>query len=208
MRLFQKRRTIEEGQQLRSAANRTAEEFFAIYRRSDATYRRSDVNDPNAMLGRDLLREALMNTNSSADKIAIANRLLDDGADPSLDARPRGLTMLHVFLAFGRDFEAEAPLLQRLLDGGADINRVAGKAGTPLETLAEKFKYSDEVLAPFYDVLLADPRLDPLQPSYFKRTVLGNIRMWSKRRPDLLARLERLLEERGIPIPPDDQQTK
>ncbi|WP_219814649.1 hypothetical protein, partial [Rathayibacter rathayi] len=57
--------------------------------------------------------------------MAIANRLLDDGADPSLVSTDGDrVNVLHVLWgrARDRDPEAEAALIARLLDGGADIN--------------------------------------------------------------------------------------
>ncbi len=143
-----------------------------------------------------LLTLALTNADSPS-RVAICNRLLDDGADVR-EAMP-----LHRFLARNQhDFTAEAPLLQRLLDAGADVNEVDSKVGTPLETLAGKFKFSDVELGPFYDVLLARPDLDLLQVSIFGRTVLGNLRKWSGGRGELVVRAEQTLADRGIPVPP------
>ena len=143
-----------------------------------------------------LLTLALTNADSPS-RIAICNRLLDDGADV------RQAMPLHRFLARNQhDFTAEAPLLQRLLDAGADVNQVDSKVGTPLETIAGKFKFSDGELGPFYDVLLARPDLDLLQPSIFGRTVLGNLRNWSGGRGELATRAEQTLADRGIPVPP------
>ena len=62
---------------------------------------------------------------------------------------PDGTTTLHVLLGRGiYDFDVDAALLTRLLNGGAEINTVIAKFGTPLETLAEKFKFTDQTLAP------------------------------------------------------------
>ncbi|MFC7359195.1 hypothetical protein [Nocardioides astragali] len=133
-------------------------------------------------------------------RVAIANRLLDDGADVR-DGRP-----LHVLLGRNQhDFTAEAPLLERMLDAGADVNEVTAKFGTPLETIAAKFKFSDVDLTPFYDVLLARPDLDLLQQSMDGRTVLGNLRKWAGGRGELVIRAEQILTDRGIPVPPPEQ---
>ena len=71
---------------------------------------------------------------------------------------------LHVLLGRNQhDFTAEAPLLARIFDQGADVNEVMKKFGTPLETIAAKFKFSDVELEPFYDILLARPDLDLLE---------------------------------------------
>lgn len=143
-----------------------------------------------------LLSLALTNSDSPA-RIAISNRLLDDGADVH-KAMP-----LHRFMARNQhDFVAEAPLLTRLLDAGADVNAVVAKFGTPLETLAAKFTFSDMALTPFYDVLLARPDLDLLQPGMGGRPVLVNLRKWSAQRGELVIRAGQTLTDRGIALPP------
>jgi hypothetical protein len=192
MGLFRKSRSVEEGQELRRLAMRgSLEEFLSLFRPSDAT-------DPE--LGIALLFDAVHNEDIGA-RIGIVSRLLDDGADATAIRKNAGI--LQHFLSYGvHDFATEVPLLQRLLDEGADLNRVDPKSGTPLEALATQFRFSDEQLAPFYDVLLAHPDLDPLQDTIFDRTVLDRIRNWRERRPDLVARLEQLLVDRGQPVPP------
>jgi len=131
-----------------------------------------------------------------ASRVAIVNRLLDDGADVTI-GRP-----LHNLVGANKhDFAVEASLLQRMLDLGADVNEVSAKFGTPLETAAAKFKFSDDDLAPFYDVLLARPDLDLVQPGLDGRLVLVNLRKWYAKRGALVERAEALLRERGIPLP-------
>ncbi|MCP3421681.1 hypothetical protein [Nocardioides pinisoli] len=142
---------------------------------------------------------ALTNSDTTQ-RVAIANRLLDDGADVSR-RHP-----LHVLLARNEhDFAAEAPLVERLLDAGVDVNEVLPNDGTPLETLAARFKFSDVTLTPFYDVLLARPDLDLLRHGKNGRTVLGNLRKWSAKRAELVIRAEQTLTDRGIPVPPPGQ---
>lgn len=186
-------RSVEEGQTLRYLAGRgTAEEFFAVYRPSDAT-------EPD--LGIDLLAAALAHKDPAARPV-IAGQLLDDGADPAWELR-HGSTTLHVLLGQKKhDIPGEARLLRRLLEGGADVNRVLPKFGTPLETLAEQFKFSDAELAPFYDELFARPDLDLLQTGNFGNSVLDNIRRAAELRVELLARAEAYLAARGIAVPP------
>ena len=149
--------------------------------------------------GETLLCLALTNKDTTQ-RVTLANRLLDDGADVR-DGHP-----LHVLLGRNQhDFAAEAPLLERLLDAGADVNEVIAKFGTPLETIAGKGKFSDVELTPFYDVLLARPDLDLLQQSTDGRTVLGNLRKMSTLRGDLVMRAEQTLTDRGVPLPPPEQ---
>ena len=142
-----------------------------------------------------LLTLALTNGDPSQ-RVAIAGRLLDDGADVTV-GQP-----LHVLLGRGEhDADAEAILLARMLDAGADVNELHPERGTPLETVAAQFRFSDRDLAPFYDVLLARPDLDPLGPGLGGRPVLANLRRWQAKRGDLVERVEALLVERGIPLP-------
>ncbi|MGN0065837.1 MAG: hypothetical protein ACI379_16500 [Nocardioides sp.] len=145
-----------------------------------------------------LLELALTNPDHGQ-RVALATRLLDDGADVS-----HGQPLHRLLGRNDHDVAAEAPLLARMLDAGADVNEVIEKFGTPLETIAAKFKFSDATLAPFYEVLLARPDLDLLRPSEYGRTVLGNLRMWAAKRGDLVARAEQVLAERGIPVPPEE----
>ena len=159
-----------------------------------ATYRSSDAMGPE---GSRLLEIAL--GREPGVRVAIASRLLDDGANSAIKGE-NGLTMPHVLVdGHYHDFGAEAPLLQRLFDGGADVNAVHKKHGTPLETIASLFKYEETQLAPFYDVFVARPDLDPLKISVYGHTVLSNIRRWD--RPLLAGRLEAYLHERGINVP-------
>jgi ankyrin repeat protein len=157
---------------------------MSVYRNSDA----SSIAD-------ELLLRSLGNNDVTA-RIAIASQLLDDGADPAAQYKD-GVNTLHVLLGGGlHDFEAEVPLLKRLLDGGADINKVIRKFGTPLETLAAQFKFSDETLAPFYDVWFARDDLDLLQTSVHDRSVYANVQKWVQRREALVARMDAHLCDR------------
>ncbi len=187
MGLF-KRNTPRDTSALHAALTRgTFEDFEKVYEPSWVDYEFEHDT---------LLSLALTNPDSPA-RIAIANRLLDDGADVHR-ARP-----LHRFLGRNEhDFAAEAPLLERLLDAGADVNAVDPKFGTPLETLAAKLKFSDVTLTPFYDVLLARPDLDLLRESLRGDTVLRNLRKMAAKRGELVIRAEQTLSDRGIPIPP------
>ena len=165
----------------------TLEQFLAVYEPAYVHY--------DGFSGTTLLELALSNGNLEG-RVAIANKLLDDGADVTV-----GIP-LHILVAGNNhDIEAEAPLLERMLELGADVNKVTRKSGTPLEAAAERFKYSDKTLTPFYDVLLARPDLDLLQPGLDGRPVLVNLRKWYAKRGELVERCEALLRERGIPVP-------
>ena len=99
---------------------------------------------------------------SPEDRVAIASLLLDHGSDPSVVIGDDNINVLHV-LFFGsfreHDFRAEANVLERLLDGGADINLHSPRFGLPLEALSA-MAASDEHLKPFYEVVFARPDID------------------------------------------------
>jgi len=177
------------------AMSGTYEQFTEVYEPEQAT---SWVNPS----GQTLLHLALSH-GKPEERVAISNRLLDDGADPSTLALDEGVTTLHALFGHNsHDFAAEAPLLRRLLDGGADINAVAGdRWGTPIQTLAAKGKYSDKQLAPFYDVIFARPDLDLLKPGKKGRSDLDSARLFGPRRADLLARMEDYLRRQGREVP-------
>lgn len=154
----------------------TLSDFERVYRRRHLHY--------SGFTNNTLLTLALGNTNVKG-RVAIAHRLLDDGADPRV-----GLP-LHVLIGAARhDFVPEGLLLARLLGAGADVNRVSRRDGTALELAASRFRYSDATLAPFYDALLDRTELRLGGPGHGGRPVLVNIRKWERKRGDLLARLE------------------
>lgn len=187
MGLFTRRQPRDTNALYAAMGRGTLEDFLAVYQPSYITY--------DGFSSGTLLELALRNTNLEG-RVAIANRLLDDGADVTV-----GIP-LHVLVGGNHhDFVAEAPLLERMLDMGADVNKVDRKVGTPLETAAERFKYDDKTLTPFYDAFLTRPDLDLLQPGLDGRPVLGNLRKWSAKRSHLVERCEALLRERGIPVP-------
>lgn len=171
------------------SATASEAEFLADYDSSLATWADED--------GSTLLMRALRNSDPSS-RVAIATRLLDDGADAGA-ATATHVNALHVLLsATAHDFVAEAPLLTRLLDEGADINADSGSRwGTPLQTLSRSFKFTDENLAPFYDVLFARPDLDVTTPSNVGRSVTESAQAAIRRRADLLARCHAYTNEHG-----------
>ncbi|NML51595.1 hypothetical protein HHL19_21730 [Streptomyces sp. R302] len=158
-----------------------------------------DPSQPNAEVnGRSVLMGALTNVDPGA-RSAIANRLLDDGADAT--TAHDGVNALHVLLGSAHLApELEAPLLRRLLDDGADVNAVAEGYGTPLQLLMSQFAYTDETLAPFYDVLFARGDLDLLMTGAFGKSAYA-LAVKTRRRQGLRARMERYLAVHGIGIP-------
>ncbi len=142
--------------------------------------------------GTTALHGALMNS-GMVDRVRIANRLLDDGADASAVIRSDNVNALHVLFA-GRkkhDFVLEAPLLKRLLDGGADINLRSARSGVPLQAL-EDISADDEELAPFYDVVFERPDIDfdVIVNRYYNRTLRDFLFNLPWGRADLLRRAQ------------------
>ncbi len=103
-----------------------------------------------------------LKNHSPEDRVAIADLLLDHGADPSVVIDDDNINVLHVLFSGsfrGHDFRAEAKVLKRLLDGGADINLKSPRFGLPLEML-DSMAASDQHLKPFYDVVFVRPDID------------------------------------------------
>lgn len=125
-------------------------EFLDGYTAADATLTERS--------GRTLLHIALTNGDPSA-RVAIAERLLDDGADAVIpDA---GLTTLHVL--FGNpqhDYEAEAGLVERLLAGGADVNAMSKRAGTPIVVALDRSIVPLSAAAPLMEALIQHSSID------------------------------------------------
>lgn len=160
----------------------------------DAVYTSTNVHYDG--FSEQTLLELVLGNKNLRGRVEIAHRLLDDGADV------RAGKPLHVLVDQNEhDFETEAILLKRMLDAGADVNQISPKAGTPLETAAAKFKFSDRDLTPFYDVLLARPDIDFLTESLNGRTVIARLRKWYAKRAGLVERVERTMTERGVPLP-------
>lgn len=136
------------------------------------------------------------NTDPGA-RLAIAARLVDDGAHASA-AQPSGVNALHIlFGARSHDFAGEAELARRLLAGGANINGIAEKFGTPLQALARNFAFSDDDYAPLYDVVFSQPDLDLTSPQGNRKSVIEVLRLMAAQRPGLLERAEEYLRQHG-----------
>lgn len=190
MGLFNRNKPHDTNALFAALTHGTVEDFDKVYEPAWVNY---DYE------GDTLLALALTNKDT-AQRVAIANRLLDDGVDVK-QSQP-----LHRLLGRNQhDFTSEAPVITRILDAGADVNEVMARFGTPLETIAGKGKFSDVELTPFYDVLLVRPDLDLLRKSVDGRTVLGNLRKMSALRGELVIRAEQTLTDRGIPVPPPEQ---
>lgn len=120
--------------------------------------------------GKTLLFCSVANKNIDA-RIAITTQLLDDGADPRVTLRDTNV--LHALFARPQhDAEREAPMLRRLLDGGADVNLVSKRYGSPLQCLIENGPPSEAEMVPFYDVFFSRPDLNLSVPTPKSGTTL------------------------------------
>ena len=166
---------------------------FEAQRRSlDGFLEGYDSAQANAEVkGRSVLMAALTNVVPAA-RAGIAVVLLDDGADARATSAD-GVNTLHAMLGNAAlDPACEAPVLRRLIDGGADVNGVAEEFGTPLQVLFAQFRYTDEVLAPFYDVLFSCGDLDLLKIGAYDKSAY-TMAVKSARRQALRARMEQYL---------------
>ncbi|WP_078354192.1 ankyrin repeat domain-containing protein [Mycobacteroides chelonae] len=137
-------------------------DFMQMYTSADAKF--IDAN------GRTLLFHSVGNHNVEA-RIQITNRLLDDGADPSVSDN---INVLHVlFTQRNHETEREAPMLRRLVDGGADINLFSKKFGPPLAVLIERGPSPESKRVPFYDVLFDQPNLE-LSSKYLRDLIFNS----------------------------------
>lgn len=141
--------------------------------------------------GQHLLHQALTHS-GLGDRVAISSFLLDHGADATAlsGVGNEKNTVLHALLGRGtHDVPAEAPLLRRMIDAGADINHFSGRFRTPLLTIARQARFSDATLSPFYDVFFDQPHLDLLATASDGRSVNESIHLFGDpRRTDLKAR--------------------
>lgn len=92
-------------------------------------------------------------------RIAIANRLLDDGADPSTHS-PHTSVLHNLLSRKNLDPIRDAALLRRLLDGGADVNFSVPKHGRPFSVFLQQSGLRPADRQPFYDVLFSRDDLD------------------------------------------------
>lgn len=122
--------------------------------------------DPETDSVDDLLFVALAR-HAPVDRVALANFLLDHGADASRISD--GSSVLNLLCSSPEcDFELEAPLLQRLLVAGADVNHRDQYGDVPLTELQNHPVALDAEMVPFYEVLLDWPALDlslPVNPA-------------------------------------------
>ena len=154
---------------------------------------------------KEFLFSALHNKDLTA-RVEIVNWMLDHGADPAQVDVDERLNALHVmFEEREHDFVGEARLLQRFLDGGADVNLKAPKWSVPIQAMLENYKLTDDVSTPFYDVIFSYPGIDWEvivrkafgEPASLERSV----ELAAKRRPELYRRMRNYMENGPSPRP-------
>lgn len=119
------------------------------------SYAQHPHTDPNS-----LLFPALANRDPHS-RVEIATWLLENGADPAaIDPRTRHNALHILFSQTSRDAAAEAPLVRRLLAGGADINGHSPCSGVPLFVLHQNTRSKDPVMGPVYDAVFATPGIN------------------------------------------------
>lgn len=105
------------------------------------------------------LLKALGN-HSVVDRVKISNFLLDRGADASAPAKGDNVNALHVLFGVrNHDFTLEAPLLERILEGGADVNLCSPRFARPLWMLM-MMPVKGWKLEPFLDVFFGRADMD------------------------------------------------
>ena len=181
----------------REARARTFNQFAHCYEPSWATWRH-ERDGTTTLLG------AIVNR-SPEDRAAIANLLLDDGADPALGDSD-GFTPLHSLLGSANlDPSVDIPLMRRLIDGGADLNRVARQVGSPLRALLTNMDLLDPETRAIFEAFLDYPGIEVLAKAKNGNTHLETARrMEFQWRTDLL---EDYLRREGIDVPPPIETT-
>ena len=139
-------------------------------------------------------------------RVEIANWMLDHGADPAYIEPHEKINILHVmFTEREHDYIGEAKLLQRFLDGGADINLKAPKWNVPIRTMLDNYGLSDKELGPFYDVIFSYPGIDwdiiVGKPSGHPMSLKELVDRAAERRPDLHRRMHDYLQHGPSPRP-------
>ena len=139
-------------------------------------------------------------------RVEIANWMLDHGADPAHIEPHEKINILHVmFTEREHDYIGEAKLLQRFLDGGADINLKAPKWNVPIRTMLDNYGLSDKELGPFYDVIFSYPGIDwdiiVGKPSGHPMSLKELVDRAAERRPDLHRRMHDYLQHGPSPRP-------
>ena len=130
-----------------TANMKTFDEFAALY---------SEGDEARANRGRSLFSYALGNSKPE-ERYKIVDFLLE--RNPSFAHKSGdGASLLHILLgAVKHDPARDAAIAQVLVDHGETFNCLDDRRRLPLQYLLPAHRYSDEDLAPIYDVVFASP---------------------------------------------------
>jgi hypothetical protein len=183
-----------------TARGGTLEEFRQFYQPGDATRRFS---------GGDSLLSNAMSNKDPVHRAAIANFLLDEGADPTWRRPKDGGGLLHVLFGWYRNNaqEVDLALLRRLLVGGADVNAVNKRWGTPLQTLLEQTLQwgEDNAVHGYLPIMLDRDDLDLFRIGNFKRSTYRTSWVLRERRPVQWSLVQKYVADHGVQIPESEQ---
>ena len=178
----------------------TLEEFMEHYQPGDATRRFSG--------GRTLLATAMSNKDP-VNRAAIANFLLDEGADPTWRDPDGGGNLLHTLFGRYRNNaqEVDLALLRRLLAGGADVNAVNKRWGTPLQTLLEQADHWGEENAEhgYYPIMFDRPDLDLFVIGNFERSTYRTSWDFRDEAPVQWRLVQEYVADHGLQVPEPDR---
>ena len=157
-----------------------------------------EVFDAEANDATDMLFGALTNGDPEA-RASICNAMLDRGADASREEY--GQNALTILLGRHRDLgDGDAALVQRLIDGGADVNFRNRSGDLPIRLAITVRVADDEQRREVYEALFGTGELDLSLPSSVRNpvnTVGGWLRMNVDGRPGKLDVLDEFLQARG-----------
>lgn len=144
--------------------------------------------------------KALRNEDLKA-RIAIANWMLDNGADPTVVDEEKSNCLHTFFYQRTHDIIGEAALLQRILDAGTDINLKSPRYGAPIEIFIHNSSFPDATNAPFYDVIFSTPGIDFTIQVAPAATLKESIQHLNKALPELNRRMTNYLTNGPSPRP-------
>ncbi|CAM3082876.1 MULTISPECIES: hypothetical protein [Corynebacterium] len=157
-----------------------------------------EVFDPAKNDVTDMLFGALTNGDPEA-RAKICNDMLDRGADASREEY--GQNALTILLGRHRDLgDGDAALVQRLIDGGADVNFRNRSGDLPIRLAITVRVADDEQRREVYEALFGTGELDLSLPSSVRNpvnTIGGWLRMNVDGRPGKLDVLDEFLQARG-----------
>ena len=179
----------------KAAGTMSHAEFRAAFDPADIVVLRGEVNYDESSAYRNVVLRALANR-SAPDRVAIVTDLLDHGWEVG------EWDLFHLFHNRRRDVELELPLVERLLDGGADPNILERRGDRPVMLLLSG-RTPDTELAPLLDAVLRHDTFDPHARSTNGLTVWRWLHLGSRRltRARSIDAIRAYCERTGRPVP-------